>query len=114
MDQINQVCSLEDRVVHEVFGVRQEVDTPGLAVKDDGLIEEVNAALGSQVLTDVTAIYRGAYEWKVDLRLPEGAVENDETPPQIKFGPSAWFAKEEDSSWETRVPAEEADYSRLF
>jgi hypothetical protein len=77
---------------------------------------QVNAELGQEYISTVTASYQGIYEWTVNFNTP------DESGPvlQLKFGPSAWSANEEnrsdwgDEAWEETVPSAQADYSHLF
>ncbi|MGP5606751.1 hypothetical protein [Arthrobacter rhombi] len=37
-----------------------------------------------------------------------------ESPLQLKFGPSAWFANEQDPNWRQTVPEVSVDYSHIF
>lgn len=48
------------------------------------------------------------------LRAPLGGRRLPGAPLQIKFGPSAWFAINEDLNWRNSDDPQLADYSRLF
>jgi hypothetical protein len=74
---------------------------------------QVNEALGSGYVTGVKANYVGIYQWTVGFTV---AGEQDELEPgfQLKFGPSAWHANENDKAWKRTVSASAADYSCLF
>ena len=79
------------------------------------LKDQVNKELSREYITSVTASYQGSYEWTVNFN----ATGESEPVLQLKFGPSAWYANEEDrddrgATWEETVPVAEADYSRLF
>jgi hypothetical protein len=74
---------------------------------------QVNEALAGERITDVSANFMGIYQWTINFRIP-GDEGGSEAPLQVKFGPSAWFANEKDDYWKKRIPAADADYSRLF
>jgi hypothetical protein len=72
----------------------------------------------------VSARYQGIYQWTVNF-LPsqdtaplEGEADDSSSGVmRLKFGPSAWFANETDEGhkyFKKNVPADAADYSRLF
>ena len=76
---------------------------------------QVNEELSQEYITSVTATYQGSYEWTVNFN----ATGESDPVLQLKFGPSAWYANEEDRDdrgdpWEETVPVSEADYSHLF
>jgi hypothetical protein len=72
---------------------------------------QVNEELGHEYITDVSAAFRGSYEWTVNFF----TTGESEAVLQLKFGPSAWYANEEKGdAWEETVPVGQADYSRLF
>ncbi len=78
---------------------------------------QVNEELGgAEYITDVSATFRGSYEWTVNFF----TAGQPEAVLQLKFGPSAWYANEVKGGdwgtdvWEETVPAGQADYSRLF
>ncbi len=76
---------------------------------------QVNEELSQEYITSVTASYQGSYEWTVNFN----ATGESDPVLQLKFGPSAWYANEEDRDdrgdvWEQTVPVSEADYSHLF
>ena len=77
------------------------------------LKDQVNETLGSGYVTGVKANYVGIYQWTVGFTV---AGEQDELEPdfQLKFGPSAWHANENDKAWKRTVSASAADYSCLF
>ena len=77
---------------------------------------QVNDELGHEYITDVSAGFRGRYEWTVNFF----TTGESEAVLQLKFGPSAWYANEEKGgdwgtdAWEETVPVGQADYSQLF
>lgn len=73
------------------------------------LVHQVNAALGEEFLNDASATYQGIYEWTVNLR---GSGEDGKHQVQLKFGPSVWYANEQDEHWTKTVT--DPDYSRVF
>lgn len=74
---------------------------------------QVDEALGDERITEVSANYQGIYQWTINFRTAGEAADSEERL-QVKFGPSAWFANEKDRYWTRKVPAADADYSRLF
>lgn len=78
------------------------------------LRSQLNATLATEFVGKVTTRYSGIYQWTIDLEaaIPMDSSEIDRI--QIKFGPSAWFANEEDDYWKHKVDPETADYSCLF
>lgn len=75
------------------------------------LKDQVNEALGEAALGSVFKNYRGNYEWTVAFYRAD---DPEQWLAQMKFGPSAWFANASDPFWTSKVPAAEADYTRLF
>jgi hypothetical protein len=76
---------------------------------------QVNEELSQEYITSVTASFQGSYEWTVNFF----ATGESEPVLQLKFGPSAWYANEQDrddkgDTWEETVPVAETDYSHLF
>jgi hypothetical protein len=77
---------------------------------------QVNTALSREYINDVSATYRGIYEWTVNF----DATGEPEPALQLKFGPSAWFANEGgqgeggSDEWRKTVPVDQADYTHLF
>lgn len=83
-----------------------------LAYANGSLIPQINGALGQEYLTNAAANYRGIFQWTVILHSGV-AGEGSDPPLQIKFGPSAWYAVEEDSNWSLHSKGE-IDYAHLF
>jgi hypothetical protein len=77
---------------------------------------KVNEEFGHEYITDVSAGFRGRYEWTVNFF----TTGESEAVLQLKFGPLAWHANEVKGgdwgtdSWEETVPVGQADYSQLF
>ncbi len=94
--------------------VLQRVKTILRSYADQVLLGQLNATLAPATIEKVTARYQGIYQWTIDLESepPNDLAENAFV--QIKFGPSALFANEDDSYWEHKVSPELADYARLF
>jgi hypothetical protein len=78
------------------------------------LRQQLNATMGAGYVEKVTARYSGIYQWSVNFETTELHESYGEARCQIKFGPSAWFANEQDNFWKQKVIPEAADYSRLF
>ncbi len=80
------------------------------------LQQQLNASLGEGYVREVRARYAGIYQWSINFDVSERDEETnvDEARLQLKFGPSAWFAIEQDPFWmldsEDGVP----DYAHLF
>lgn len=91
-------------------GVKGRLRIYGNAV----LSKQLNVTLGSRFVERVTAGYSGIYQWTVNFETAEAHDSFGEAPLQIKFGPSAWFANEQDDFFQQRVAPGVADYSRLF
>lgn len=78
------------------------------------LLPQLNETMGYEFITKVSIGYSGIYQWTVDFTASSSPELNSQFRFQIKFGPSAWYANEQDGYWETKVDAEHIDYSRLF
>lgn len=79
------------------------------------LQDQLNATQGEGFVSGVSARFVGNYRWTVNFDVPDdGGEDFGEARLQLKFGPSAWFANEEDPNWKRKVDSEVADYSRLF
>lgn len=92
----------------------QRVKTHLRAYGSRVLSKQLNATLGSGFVERVNANYSGIYQWTISFETGDATNPLDRVLFQIKFGPSAWYANEEDEHWKQRVPTEVADYSRLF
>lgn len=79
---------------------------------------QLDGTLGEGFVGEVSARYQGVYQWTINFTLPalqQGDRANlEEARLQLKFGPSAWYANEQDPGWAVKVDAKTADYSRLF
>lgn len=78
---------------------------------NEHLMVQLNEALGDVVIGSVFKNYKGSYEWTVAFYRAD---DPEAWLVQMKFGPSAWVANASDPHWTTKVPAAEADYTRLF
>lgn len=76
--------------------------------------KQVNESMGKEFIDKVTAGYSGIYQWTINFETFEEHDSFGEARLQIKFGPSAWFANEQDAHWKRKVEPGTADYSRLF
>ena len=77
------------------------------------LSEQLNASLVGQRVQTVRAPYAGIYQWTIILDvMGEGDVIA--ATIQLKFGPSAWFANEQDAHWKRTIDPVLADYSCVF
>lgn len=78
------------------------------------LAGQMNSALGSPSVGKVSTLNRGIYQWSVDFQLTDGFDANPHNLLQVKFGPSAWFAIEEQDYWKVGNLPDTADYTHLF
>jgi hypothetical protein len=78
------------------------------------LRQQLNATMGAGCVEKVTARYSGIYQWSINFESTEANESFGKALYQIKFGPSAWFANEQDNFWKVKVNPEAADYSHLF
>lgn len=78
------------------------------------LAHQLNATFGEGFVRSVSARYAGIYQWTINFSLREAGAEAVEARLQVKFGPSAWFANEQDVDWRHTVDPAVADYSRVF
>lgn len=94
--------------------VKQRLST----FSSEHLSRQLNVALGEGFVGRGSSPNQGIYQWTVNLGLPgfvrPPQMQSQETQLQLKFGPSAWFANEQDPDWKLRVEPAVADYSRLF
>ena len=75
---------------------------------------QLNETMGDGFVIEVSATYAGIYQWTVNLKVADEGDDFGEAKLQLKFGPSAWYANEEDPHWRRTVDLGDADYSRLF
>lgn len=78
------------------------------------LLKQLNETLGDGFVTRVFANFVGNYRWTINFDTTEYVKDFGEAHLQLKFGPSAWFANENDPYWKHTVARESADYSRVF
>lgn len=78
------------------------------------LKDQLNASLGEGAVSKVSASYKGIYQWTVNFEAGDPESEIGRARLQLKFGPSAWFANEQDPDWKMKVDPDVADYSHLF
>ena len=57
---------------------------------------QLNDTMSAGFVTEVSATYAGIYQWTVNLKVADEGDDIGEAKLQLKFGPSAWFANEED------------------
>lgn len=75
---------------------------------------QLNGTMGGGFVSGTNTRYQGIYQWTVNFRVDSEGPENAEAGLQVKFGPSAWFANEQDPDFLRKVDPEAADYSHLF
>lgn len=78
------------------------------------LRDQLNSTMGEGYVRGVSARYQGIYQWSINFDVPSIEPGLDEGRLQLKFGPSAWFANEQDEKWRTTVDSAVADYGRIF
>jgi PD-(D/E)XK nuclease superfamily len=81
---------------------------------DHVLRNQLNATMGDGSVSRVSATYAGIYQWTVNLDVADDGESSGNASLQLKFGPSAWFANEQDPYWKRTVDRGVADYSHLF
>lgn len=75
---------------------------------------QLDTTMGPGFVTKVSATYAGIYQWTVNFDVAAEGEDFGESGLQLKFGPSAWFANEQDRHWRRTVDRATADYSHLF
>lgn len=95
----------------ESVGLLRRVRSSLFNFANEHLVAQLNEALGDAVIGSVFKNYKGSYEWTVAFYRAD---DPEAWLAQLKFGPSAWVANASDPHWKTKVPAGEADYTRLF
>ena len=81
---------------------------------DGSIRSQLKTTLGDDVVRGVQTNYKGNYQWTVALELATIPSSPSPITVQLKFGPSAWFANEQDPNWKHSVSPEHTDYSRVF
>lgn len=74
------------------------------------LLPQLAERLGDEPPTKASAGYAGIFQWTINFQAPQAANAGESL--QLKFGPSAWFANEEDEHWKQTVVR--PDYTHLF
>lgn len=76
---------------------------------------QLNKTLGVGFVPKVSANYAGIYQWTINLEVEDDGEDIGEAGLQLKFGPSAWFANEQDTTaWRRTVDRGAVDYSHVF
>lgn len=74
---------------------------------------QLNETMGAGFVARVSATYAGIYQWTISLDVADDEGGNThEADLQLKFGPSAWHANEQDAYWRQTVDG--AHYAHLF
>ncbi|MBH0110622.1 PD-(D/E)XK nuclease family protein [Salinibacterium sp. NG22] len=81
---------------------------------DGSIRSQLMTTFGDDVMLGLQTNYKGNYQWTVALELTAPPTFPNPIMVQLKFGPSAWFANEQDPDWKHRVSPEHTDYSRVF
>lgn len=81
---------------------------------DGPLREQLDESSGYERVRRVSTTYAGIYQWTVNVEIAETDDETGAPQIQLKFGPTAWFANEQDPEWRHTVDPIVADYSRVF
>lgn len=81
---------------------------------DGSIRSQLMTTFGDDVMLGLQTNYKGNYQWTVALELTAPPAFPNPIMVQLKFGPSAWFANEQDPDWKHRVSPEHTDYSRVF
>ncbi|MEA3549258.1 PD-(D/E)XK nuclease family protein [Pseudarthrobacter sp. C1] len=84
------------------------------AFSEGPLRRQLNATRGEGFVQGVNARFAGIYQWTINIDVKDESNDLGQSRLQLKFGPSAWFANEQDPSWTRTVESSQADYSRLF
>lgn len=76
---------------------------------------QLNETMGDGFVSRVSANFAGIYQWTINFEVRDEGQDIGEASLQLKFGPSASFANEQDTStWKRTVDRASADYSRVF
>jgi PD-(D/E)XK nuclease superfamily len=76
---------------------------------------QLNETLGDRFVSGVSATYAGIYQWTINFEIRDEGEDIGEARLQLKFGPSAWFANEQDTpTWKRTVDRASVDYSHVF
>ncbi|MGI8417521.1 MAG: PD-(D/E)XK nuclease family protein [Nakamurella sp.] len=76
---------------------------------------QLNKTLGDGFVSRVSANFAGIYQWTINFEVRDEGEDIGEARLQLKFGPSAWFANEQDTStWKRTVDRASVDYSHVF
>lgn len=104
--------------------VLRRVKSRLLSYGSTALAGQLNVTQGAGFVANVTANWRGIYEWTINFEPDEahdsfkralaGRNSKIRRTHQILFGPSAWHANEVDTLWNHRIDPTDVDYSRLF
>lgn len=81
---------------------------------DGPLKAQLNATLGHDRVAKVHTPYSGSYQWSINLEVAGSGSGAPDTTIQLKFGPSAWVANEQDEFWKKTVDKRVVDYANLF
>lgn len=92
----------------------QRVKSQLKSFSGETLRRQLNTTLRDDFVRKVTAKYAGIYQWTINFDVTDDGIDFGEGRLQLKFGPSAWFANEQDPNWKHTVDPSTADYSRLF
>ncbi len=65
-------------------------------------------------MSNVSAPLAGIYQWTVGFDVQDEGEDTGAEWLQLKFGPSAWFANEQDAEWRHTVDKATVDYAHLF
>lgn len=78
------------------------------------LRDQLNASLGPEQVRKVSATYAGIYQWTInfDINGPGNIASGPRI--QLKFGPAAWFATQQDRHWIDPNESRNVDYSYLI
>jgi hypothetical protein len=78
------------------------------------LAAQLNQTLGEGAVGPITTDTGGIYQWTVNFSVEPPVPGMGRVRLQLKFGPSAWYANEQDVEWARTVDPSSVDYSRLL
>ena len=78
------------------------------------LRDQLNASLGPEQVRKVSATYAGIYQWTINFDINGSGNIASGPQIQLKFGPTAWFAMEQDPHWIDPNESRNVDYSYLI
>lgn len=78
------------------------------------LSDQLNATLDHEQVRGVSTRFVGIYQWSINFDIDGFGSAASQPQIQLKFGPSAWFANEQNLVWKEVVDPGSADYGYVY